>query len=298
MTVRYPLPQVTITQLEYLAAVAAADTWAQAAAEVGVTPSALSQGLAELERRIGLRLFGRVGRRRTLLDEADPVVEFAHRVLADAADLARWVSATREGRVGTLRVGMIDVVAIHHSAEVLRSFRRTNPDVDVRLSVAPSAQLLGAVISSQLDLAVIVRPEVMPESVDVAPLLDESLLVYGPKSAVGSPPEAWGPWVGFPQGSHTRRVTADALTALGASTEVVAESHQPDVLREMVHLDMGWTVLPPSQAETGLRPLTRVTSRPLAERELVVCRRASVAPNPAAGELRRALLAGSFEAQG
>ena len=66
------LPDLTIRQLEYLVAVAEAPTWAEAADVVGVSPSALSQGLAELERRVGVELFDRVGRRRVLRPEARP----------------------------------------------------------------------------------------------------------------------------------------------------------------------------------------------------------------------------------
>ena len=47
----------------------------------------------------------------------------------------------------------------------------------------------------------------------------------------------------------------DLLRRLGAPLDVVAESHQPEVLREMVRLGTGWTVLPVSQAEYGDRPL-------------------------------------------
>jgi DNA-binding transcriptional LysR family regulator len=43
------LPDLSIRQLEYLIAVAEENTWADASDAVGVTPSALSQGLAELE---------------------------------------------------------------------------------------------------------------------------------------------------------------------------------------------------------------------------------------------------------
>ena len=46
----YSLPDLSIRQLEYLVAVDESTSWAEAAEAVGVTPSALSQGLAELER--------------------------------------------------------------------------------------------------------------------------------------------------------------------------------------------------------------------------------------------------------
>ena len=47
------LPDISIRQLQYLVAVADQPTWAAAAESVGVSPSALSQGLAELD-RLGL----------------------------------------------------------------------------------------------------------------------------------------------------------------------------------------------------------------------------------------------------
>ena len=50
MTVATGLPNLTVQQLDYLVAVVDAPTWADAAARLGVTPSALSQGLAEFER--------------------------------------------------------------------------------------------------------------------------------------------------------------------------------------------------------------------------------------------------------
>jgi DNA-binding transcriptional LysR family regulator len=96
-------------------------------------------------------------------------------------------------------------------------------------------------------------------------------------------PADWGPWVTFPDGSHTRAVIVAALRAAGAPIDVVAESHQPEVLREMVRLGLGWTVLPVVQAGD----LHRV--RPLGERRLVVARRHGAAPNPAADALIAAL---------
>ena len=74
------LPDLSIRQLEYLVAIAEQPTWADAAAHVGVTPSALSQGLAELERRVGVPLFAREGRRRILHPSARVVLDHARPV--------------------------------------------------------------------------------------------------------------------------------------------------------------------------------------------------------------------------
>ncbi|HJO20216.1 MAG TPA: LysR family transcriptional regulator, partial [Acidimicrobiales bacterium] len=84
------LPNLTVQQLEYLVAAADAPTRAAAAAGLGVTPSALTQGLAELERRVGLPLFERRGRQTLLRPDAAEVLAHARRVVAATRDLARW----------------------------------------------------------------------------------------------------------------------------------------------------------------------------------------------------------------
>ena len=281
------LPDISIRQLEYLVAVADAPTFAVAAERVGVSPSALSQGLSELERRVGLQLFETAGRRRVLRDTAQPVLSHARQVVALTGDLARWAERSRQAVSGRVRVGMIDVAAVHHCASPLERFREDRPDVDLHLRVAPSGSLLAALVAGELDLVVCVEPSPMPAGIIADEFLTEPLAVYRPDGRRAGPPEGWGPWVLFPDGSQTRRVVSHALRELGAPLEITAESHQPDVLREMVHLGLGWTVLPVVQAETGDRPLRR--ARILTNRTLVIAMRDTSVVDPAVHALRDTL---------
>jgi DNA-binding transcriptional LysR family regulator len=282
-----PLPDLSIRQLEYLVAVAEAPSWAVAAERVGVSPSALSQGLAELERRIGVALFERDGRRRRIRDSAAPAVGHARHVLGLTGDLADWAERLRRGHGGRLRLGMVDAAAVGHHSDLVRKFRMEHPDVELRLRVAPSAPLIDLLISGDLDLVVCVEPPAAIDGIDTEPLLTEALAVYGPPGVEVGDPATWGPWVLFPAGSHTRYVVVDALARLGAPLEVAAESHQPEVVREMVRLGSGWTVLPTIQAEHGDRPLP--PGRPLTTRRLVLATRANSVRDPAVDELAERL---------
>jgi LysR family hydrogen peroxide-inducible transcriptional activator len=277
------LPDLSIRQLEYLVAVSESRTWAEAATTLGVSGSALSQGMSELERRLGIALFDREGRRRVLRPGAEPVVDHARQVLALTGDLARWAARTRTADLGQLRIGMIDAAAVHHYPDVLRRFRADHPDLEIRLQVGPSAGLLEDLAAGRIDVAVCVAPDPTPPGIEVRPLLREELAVYRPGGRRAGPPAGWGPWVLFPWGSHTRAVIESELRAIGAPVEVIAESNQPDVLAEMVNLELGWTVLPTVQAETGLRPLRQ--ARTLTTRLLVVATRATTAPDPAVAAL-------------
>lgn len=281
------LPDISIRQLEYLLAVDRAPSWAAAAEEVGVSPSALSQGLAELERRVGVSLFETVGRRRVLRSAAQPVLDHARQVVSLTRDLVSWADRVRRVSTGSVRVGMIDLVAVLHFPDLLREFRAEHPDVEWVMSVAPSGVLLRDLTAGDLDLIVCVRPEVTPPGIEITPLLREDMSVFAPPATDIGPPDTWGPWILFPVGSHSRRLAERALRAAGASVRVVAESHQPDVIGQMVELGLGWTVLP---REPGAA--ADVVEGPVvAERDLILARRSTSVHDPAAQLLADRLVA-------
>ncbi len=275
-----PLLPLTIVQLHYLATVASQPTWAAAAGELGVSPSALSQGLAELERRLGITLFAREGRRRVLATGADEVVAYAERVVAQTRDLGTWADSVRRGAAGRLRVGMIDAAAVEHYPAALARFRTKRPDVVLRLTVAPSSTLIEQLRAAELEVAIVVDPPPPSDDLELVPLLEEDLALYAPADATIGDPPAWGPFVLFPEGSHTRRSIVAALRDRGATVDVVAVSHQPEVLRTMVDLGLGWTVLPVAQAESGPAPLRRALAEPITHRRLVAARRRGSVTQP------------------
>lgn len=283
------LPDLTIRQFEYLVAVADEPTWAAAAQRVGVSPSALSQGLAELERRLDVSLFEPAGRRRVLRASAAPVLDHARRVVALTADLVDWSRRLRDAERGRARIGMIDVAAVVHFTDLVGAFRADRPEVQLTLSVAPSAQLLRDVRDGRLDLAVCVEPPEPVPGIETEELLREPLVVIAPPGTRIGAPRHWGPWVTFPAGSHSRHLIAGALAARGAPVTIAAESHQPDVLLQMVELGLGWTVLP--MLGTSPRPASVVVGPEVVERVIVLARRTGSIHDPAADELARRLRA-------
>ncbi len=269
-------------------AVSVAPTWADAAASLGVTPSALSQGLAELERRVGVPLFDRDGRRRPLRASATPVLEHARQVVALTGDLAAWADRMRGSSLGSIRLGLIDVAAVEHFDSVINSFRMERPEVSLSISVAPSAGLIADLRRGALDLIVCVEPGEHPPGVTVTRVMSERIVVIAPSGTEIGSPETWGPWVLFPDGSHTRASTMEALRALGADLTVVADSHQPSVVRAMVRLGMGWGALSrsPGGDAHGL-----VEGPELFRRHLALMRRDHSPLDPAAVALTELIIA-------
>lgn len=283
------LPNVSTAQLGYLVAITRHRTWAEAAASLGVTPSALSQGIAELERRLGVPLFAADGRRRVPHEHTATVAAFAQRVLADLDEVTRWLHAVGTGQMGRLRVGMIDIAAVHHCRDAVDAFRAAHPELDIGYTVAPTGDLLARLERNELDVAVCVDPGGVGPF-DSTPLLRDDLAVYAPPgSPAGLPPNRWGPWLLFPTSSRTRTAIERRLREVGAPLVVEMESHQPEVLVEMVRMGLGWTVLPTTQAEHGPHPLTRATPEPLLSRTISAVTRRGGALHPAVAPFITAL---------
>jgi len=275
---RFSAANVTASQLEYLLAVLEHDSWKQAAAEVGVSPSALSQGLAELERRLGVPLFDRQGRRRVPTPTAHAAGQHGTRILAEMRELGRWAADVRGGAAGHISIGMIDTAAIHHFGDALVEFRHDRPEVTVRLLVHPSGHLLDLLAAGEVDAVVVVDPDDDPRR-SLTPLIEEPLYIYAPPGVATAERERT--WVGFPRASRTRALIARGLRDLGVTYDVVAESSQPAVLREMVRLGMGWCVLPQTDAETEPHALTRADDAPVAVRTLALVQRLDRSPSAA-----------------
>lgn len=282
-------PNVSLTQLKYLLATTESSTWKHAATELGVTGPALSQGLAELERRLGIPLFNNDGRHRSLNANGQTIVEHARRIVIEYNDLWRFARSVRDGTAGRLRIGMIDTAALHHFADTLIDFTQQRRDVDFHLVVQPSATLLEMLDRGRLDVIIGVDLPTDDRYVTTT-LLDEPLYIYAPPGVRSPVPvQRWGPWVTFPASSRTRRRIAQHVASRGASFAVVAESSQPSVLRGMVHLGLGWTVLCATDAGQAPYALERFDPEPLASRSLMLSYRKEQHLDPATVSLIRSL---------
>lgn len=253
------LVDASLRQLEYLRAVASERSFADAADAVGVSQSALSQGLARLEALAGVRLLQRDGRRKRLTRAGRVLLALADRVLGDVTVTVQRIEAVAAGRAGLLRVALIDAAALYLFSRSIETFRNENPDIELRLSVRPSEACLAALRDDQADVAVVVGPA--PGFV-IRDLASEPLYLYGPSPDPG-PDSAW---LLYPAGSHTRSTIEAALAARGIVARVSGESGNPAVLYELAVLMQGWTVVPRAVhagARARLVEVGPITHRPI-----------------------------------
>lgn len=269
------VPALHLQQLAYLREVGRTRTFTEAARRLGISQPALSQSLAELERRLGATLFERQGRRRALTEAGHEAVRYASAVLGRTAELRAWLAALQSGTRGTLRLGLIDAAALYLLPDAIRAFRAAYPEVALHVTVDTSRALLAGLERFETDLVVVVGPS--PAHLEAQPLTSEPLYLYGPLHASPDADPATGEWALYPGGSQTRAAIDAGLSRQGVQPLVTLESGNPQVLRQVVALGLGWAVLPAAIAESGEPPLRRAAApfddAPVAVRDIVAVQR-------------------------
>lgn len=168
--------------LRTLEAVVRLGSFAAAGEELGYTQSAVSQQIAELERRVGARV---VGRRPVRPTEAGTVL------LATEAEITTTMSraavelaALEEGETGQVRLGAFISAAATIAPPALARLNTSHPGVDITLHELEQSEIYGTVLRGEVDLAITFdyqhAPEQAPKGVHQEHLADDPIRVVLP----------------------------------------------------------------------------------------------------------------------
>lgn len=146
-------PKLKSSQLRLVAALAQTGKLQHAAELLGMAQPAASRALAEIEDLAGTRLFIRHPKGMTITPEGETVANKARVVLREMYDLEESLSNIRIGSAGKVRIGSVTGPAIKYLVPAIRSIKRSAPDLDVSVEVAPSRHLLRELLSGRLDFA-------------------------------------------------------------------------------------------------------------------------------------------------
>jgi DNA-binding transcriptional LysR family regulator len=117
--------------------VAVADhlSFRHAASRLGVTPSALSHSMRQLEERLGMRLLNRTTRSVSVTDAGLRLLERLRPAISEIAGALEDLNQERQRPVGRLRIYAIDLAASAVIAPIWKRFLSTYPDVHLEVAV-------------------------------------------------------------------------------------------------------------------------------------------------------------------
>lgn len=175
-----------IRHLRTLVTVAEADSFADAAELLFITPAAVSQQIRQLEEELGLPLFDRSLRPPRLNTNGENLLERARKLVEQFND---FKSTAAESTIrGRLSIGSINGITATLLPETLRSLRRLYPELRVRIEEAPSQVLVRRVMREELDAAIVSDVMQLPDYMERLPIFSEPLVVI---TDLKKNPQSW-----------------------------------------------------------------------------------------------------------
>lgn len=167
---------IEVRHLRLIEAVERTGSLTRAADELHLTQSALSHQLRELESRLKLPLFQRVGRRLVLSEAGRRLLETARRLLPGLVEAERELWRLANGELGELRVATGCYTCYHWLPPVLKDFRESFPEVSVRVVAELTHHPFAALRDGRLDVAIVSTLE-KDRDLEATPLFDDELVV-------------------------------------------------------------------------------------------------------------------------
>src|SRR5689334_10308167 len=156
---------IDVRRLLLLRELQARGTVAAVAEATAYSPSAVSQGLAALEREAGVQLTERVGRRLRLTEAGLRLVEHAGALLERLEIVEAELQAAADLVAGRLRLGALQTPSVTLVPSALSALGERHPALRVELVEAEPEQSLPAVALGELDVAIAEEYQHAPRAV-------------------------------------------------------------------------------------------------------------------------------------
>lgn len=231
---------VTLRELEVFAAIAGSGGITAAGDALGLSQSATSGALAELERRLGTGLFERIGRRVVLNEHGRTLLPRALDLLQQARDLERSYAA---GAPSRLRIAASLTIGNHVLPGLLAELMAADTD-RYEVEIGNSNAVVAALLDCSADIGLIEAP-LCNARLTSEPWLDDELLVFVRADhpfATQAPTRdelAAAPWIMREKGSGVRQMLETTLLPQLGSLNVRLELGGGEAIREAVRLGLG-----------------------------------------------------------
>lgn len=241
-----------VRRLQVLRAVVTSGSVTAAAANLGYTPSAISQQVAVLEKQAGVALLERVGRGVQPTAAGQLLTEHAAIIAKQVASAETALADLREGRTGRLAIRYFTTVGSSVVAPALARLREEFPGVRIDLRMTDPDDPLPEVTQGHADLAIVVRPHGrLCDGVRLVHLLDDAYRVILPKGhkfeskrVIDLGDLADESWVGSELPGTCLDTVIDACAAAGFSPDFAVESGDYATAQGFVAAGLGVSLVP------------------------------------------------------
>lgn len=233
--------RITLRELEVFAAISRTGRITSAGDELGLSQSAASNAIAELERRLGVTLFDRIGRRVLLNEHGRYLLPRVLDLLQQAGELEQSYA---EGSPCQLRIAASLTIGNYVLPALLAPLMLANAACRHEVVIGNSHRVMALLLDCEADIGLIEAPLTDSRLVSELWLRDE-MVVYAraddPLCRIQPDREtlAKTAWVMREKGSGVRQILESTLLPFLGGMNVKLELGSGEAIREAVRLGMG-----------------------------------------------------------
>lgn len=240
----------SLRQLRVFVTVAQARSFSRAGDIIGLSQSAVSHSVKELERQTGVRLLDRTTREVVLTEAGQQLAIRLERLLDELSSTLREAGRVGQQLTGTVRVAASQTISAHLIPQCIASSNHRYPEIDFVLHDRPQQWVLESIRQGEVDFGIVIDPG------PVSDLQSEEILEE-PFFLLCRHDHAWAqraavPWSALEgarlvvqdYASGSRPLIDSALLHFGIQAMIVQEIGHPATLFPMVEAGIGISVLP------------------------------------------------------
>ncbi len=245
---------MTITQLEYVVAVATYKSFVAAAEKCFVTQPTLSMQIQKLEDELGVRIFDRNKHPIAITDMGSIIVNQSQVVLAECERVHELIQGQQKTLSGVFKFAAIPTVAPNILPGLLENYSKTYPDMKLQVKEMETNQIISALRNNEIDAALLSTP-LEEKDIKEYPLFYEPFVGYFADNEKALEKRMIIPsdialdriWLlneGHCMRNQIINLCSDQIQKLQAERPYRYESSNVETLRRMVEKNGGMTILP------------------------------------------------------
>ena len=265
----WPNTPMELRSIQYFVQVADEGSITRTADKIGIAQPALTRHIKQLEAELGTQLLMRLPRGVRLTTSGRDFLDHARTIMLEVARASEHVRSKAQAPRGRVVMGTSPTLAPLLLPRCVARTRQQCPTVTLKVVEGFSPQLLDALLTGRLDLAVMTNPP-RTNALALTPLCSEPLVVISPPGARGtrqafSLAEVSG--TPFILTVGLRTLVEQQLAAFGIELKVEAEVDSVEAIRRLLVSGEGTTIMPVSAFHEELRA-GQVVAHPIEEANL------------------------------
>jgi LysR family hydrogen peroxide-inducible transcriptional activator len=167
---------MTITQLEYIVALADLQSFSKAADFCNVSQPSLSMQVQKLEDELNMTLFNRKVKPLAPTQEAKDIISRARIILSESKSILALTKGWSTQVNGHLSIGVIPTIAPYLMPRFLADFQEKYPDLTLSISETTTENIKSEIAEGRIDIGILVTP--LNSNLIEVPLYYEELFLY------------------------------------------------------------------------------------------------------------------------